>query len=86
MHTLRMSLIVITSVLLSHHEAISIIIATGSEEIHVITWAGHRETYAVPSVIMTRERDNRDYVATLQKLLIAILLNKETLDSTGHPK
>jgi hypothetical protein len=22
----------------------------------------------------------------LQKLLIAILLNKETLDSTGHPK
>lgn len=50
MHTLRMSLIVITWVLLSHHEAISIIIATGSEEIHVITWAGHRETYAVPSV------------------------------------
>lgn len=81
MHTLRMSLIVITWVLLSHHEAISIIIATGSEEIHVITWAGHRETYAVPSVIMTRERDNRDSAP-----LIAILLNKETLDSTGHPK
>ena len=52
----------------------------------MITWAADSETYAVPSVIMTRERDNRDYVATLQKLLIAILLNKETLDSTGHPK
>jgi hypothetical protein len=31
-----------------------------------------------PSVIMTRERNDREYVVTLQKLLIAILLNKET--------
>ncbi len=52
----------------------------------VYPWAGDSETYAVPSVIMTRERSDREYVATLQKLLIAILLNKETLDSTGHPK
>ena len=52
----------------------------------VYSWAGDSETYAVPSVIMTRERGDREYVATLQKLLIAILLNKETLDSTGHPK
>jgi TRAP transporter TAXI family solute receptor len=52
----------------------------------VYPWAGDSETYAVPSVIMTRERDDRQYVKTLQKLLIAILLNKETLDSTGHPK
>ncbi|HUD00555.1 MAG TPA: TAXI family TRAP transporter solute-binding subunit [Candidatus Polarisedimenticolaceae bacterium] len=52
----------------------------------VYSWADDSETYAVPSVIMTRERNDREYVATLQKLLIAILLNKETLDSTGHPK
>jgi uncharacterized protein len=52
----------------------------------VYPWAVDSETYAVPSVIMTRERDDREYVTTLQKLLIAILLNKETLDSTGHPK
>ena len=52
----------------------------------VYSWADDSETYAVPSVIMTRERNDRECVATLQKLLIAILLNKETLDSTGHPK
>ncbi|MCE3243096.1 MAG: hypothetical protein K0Q83_3603 [Deltaproteobacteria bacterium] len=56
MRTLRTSLIVITWVLLSNYEAISITIATGSEEIHVITLAGDSETYAVPSVIMTRAR------------------------------
>lgn len=52
----------------------------------VYSWTGDSETYAVPSVIMTREGGDREYVATLQKLLITILLNKETLDSTGHPK
>jgi hypothetical protein len=52
----------------------------------VYSWADDSETYAVPSVIITRERNDREYVATLQKLVIAILLNKETLDSTGHPK
>jgi hypothetical protein len=52
----------------------------------VYSWAGDSETYAVPSVIMTRGRRDREYVATLQKLFIAILLNKETPDSTGHPK
>ncbi|HEY7217764.1 MAG TPA: TAXI family TRAP transporter solute-binding subunit [Candidatus Binatia bacterium] len=52
----------------------------------VYPWADAFETYAVPSVIMTRNRDERDYAATLQKLVLAILVNKETLDSTGHPK
>jgi TRAP transporter TAXI family solute receptor len=52
----------------------------------VYPWAVDSQAYAVPSVIMTRERGDREYVATLQKLLIAILLNKETLDSNGHPK
>jgi uncharacterized protein len=52
----------------------------------VYPWADAFETYAVPSVIMTRNRDERDYAATLQKLVLAILVNKESLDSTGHPK
>ena len=52
----------------------------------VYAWADAFETYAVPSVIMTRNRDERDYATTLQKLVLAILVNKETLDSTGHPK
>jgi uncharacterized protein len=52
----------------------------------VYPWADAFETYAVPSVIMTRNRDERDYAVTLQKLVLAILVNKEILDSTGHPK
>jgi len=50
------------------------------------SWAEASETYVVPSVILTRERNDRDYVITLQKLVMTILLNKEYLDSTGHPK
>ena len=52
----------------------------------VYPWADAFETYAVPSVIMTRNRDERDYVMTLQKLVLSLLINKETLDLTGHPK
>jgi TRAP transporter TAXI family solute receptor len=52
----------------------------------VYPWADAFETYAVPSVIMTRNRDARDYAVTLQKLVLAILVNKEILDLTGHPK
>lgn len=52
----------------------------------VYPWAGEIQTYAVPSVIMTRNRDERDYVATLQKLVLSLLINKQALDSTGHPK
>ena len=85
MHTLRMSLIVISWVLLSHHEAIHHHrhrFRRNSCD-HV---GGPSRNLCCSIRNMTRERDNRDYVATLQKLLIAILLNKETLDSTGHPK
>jgi TRAP transporter TAXI family solute receptor len=49
-------------------------------------WAEDIETYAVPSVIMTRNRDERDYAISLQKLVLSILVNKENLDATGHPK
>jgi TRAP transporter TAXI family solute receptor len=67
---------------------------SGLEEIYpkktiaksVYAWAENVETHAVPSVIMTRNRDQRDYVDTLQKLVLSILINKEYLDATGHPK
>ena len=49
-------------------------------------WAEDIETYAVPSVIMTRNRDERDYAISLQKLVLSVLANKEKLDATGHPK
>jgi TRAP transporter TAXI family solute receptor len=67
---------------------------SGLEEIYpkktieksVYPWADIIETYAVPSVIMTRNRDQRDYASALQKLVLSILLNKDYLDSNGHPK
>ena len=52
----------------------------------VYPWAGEVETFAVPSVIMTRDRRDSDYVALIQRLLLAILSNKATLDAIGHPK
>ena len=52
----------------------------------VYPWAGEVETFAVPSVIMTRDRRDSDYVALIQRLLLAILTNKATLDAIGHPK
>ncbi|MGE5216904.1 MAG: TAXI family TRAP transporter solute-binding subunit [Chloroflexota bacterium] len=52
----------------------------------VYPWAEAFDTHAVPSVIMTRNRLDSEYAAVLQKLVLLILLNKETLDSTGHPK
>ena len=55
-------------------------------ESSVYPWAGAIETYAVPSVIMTRNRNDRDFAANLQKLVLSILVNKEKLDSSGHPK
>ena len=68
--------------------------ASGLEEIYpkkniaksVYPWADNIETHAVPSVIMTRNRDERDYISILQKLVLSILVNKEHLDATGHPK
>ena len=52
----------------------------------VYSWAGEVDTHAVLSVIMTRNREDHDYAATLQKLVLAILANKENLDANGHPK
>jgi uncharacterized protein len=52
----------------------------------VYSWADASETHAVPSVIMTRNRAESDYASALQKLVLSILVNKEYLDSTGHPK
>jgi TRAP transporter TAXI family solute receptor len=52
----------------------------------VYTWSDETETYAVPSVIMTRARNDAQYATTLQKLVLSIITNKENLDSTGHPK
>ena len=52
----------------------------------VYPWAGEAETYTVPSVIMTRDRKDEVYGAVIQKLVLAILTNKEKLDATGHPK
>ena len=52
----------------------------------VYPWTGETETYTVPSVIMTRERKDEVYAAVMQKLVLAILTNKEKLDASGHPK
>lgn len=50
------------------------------------TWADEIDTHAVPSVIMTRNRTDKDYVSAMQKLVLLILSQKEYLDSSGHPK
>jgi TRAP transporter TAXI family solute receptor len=52
----------------------------------VYPWAGEVETFAVPSVIMTRDRRDSEYVTLIQRLLLTILSNKEKLDAIGHPK
>ncbi|HEX7233339.1 MAG TPA: TAXI family TRAP transporter solute-binding subunit [Candidatus Binatia bacterium] len=55
-------------------------------EQNAYSWAGELETYAVPSVIITRDRNDRDFAVNLQKLVLSILINKENLDANGHPK
>lgn len=52
----------------------------------VYPWAGEVNTFAVPSVIMTRDRRDPEYVEAIQKLVLAILSNKDKLDAGGHPK
>lgn len=52
----------------------------------VYPWADEVDTHAVPSVIMTRNRGENDYVSTVQRLVLLILTQKEQLDATGHPK
>ena len=52
----------------------------------VYPWADEVNTYAVPSVVMTRNRSESDYVSTMQRLVLLILSEKDHLDATGHPK
>jgi TRAP transporter TAXI family solute receptor len=52
----------------------------------IYPWTDEIDTHAVPSVIMTRNRAEKDYVATIQKLMLLILSQKEYLDANGHPK
>ena len=52
----------------------------------VYPWAAEVDTHAVPSVIMTRNRAEGDYVSTMQRLVLLILSQKEYLDASGHPK
>ena len=52
----------------------------------VYPWADEIDTHAVPSVIMTRNRAENDYVSAMQRLVLLILSQKDNLDATGHPK
>jgi TRAP transporter TAXI family solute receptor len=52
----------------------------------VYPWADEVDTHAVPSVIMTRNRAENDYISTVQRLVLLVLTQKEQLDATGHPK
>ena len=52
----------------------------------VYPWADEVATHAVPSVIMTRNRTENDYISTVQRLVLLVLTQKEQLDATGHPK
>jgi uncharacterized protein len=49
-------------------------------------WVEEVDTHAVPSVVMTRNRDDKDYVTAIQKLVLLILSQKDYLDANGHPK
>ncbi|HSF58984.1 MAG TPA: TAXI family TRAP transporter solute-binding subunit, partial [Candidatus Binatia bacterium] len=52
----------------------------------VYPWADEVDTHAVPSVIMTRNRTENDYISTVQRLVLLVLTQKEQLDAIGHPK
>jgi len=52
----------------------------------VYPWVDEVDTHAVPSVVMTRNRSENDFVSALQRLVLLILSQKEHLDATGHPK
>ena len=52
----------------------------------VYPWAGEIEAYSVPSVLMTRARNDFHYIVAVQKLVLSVLVNKDLLDSTGHAK
>jgi TRAP transporter TAXI family solute receptor len=52
----------------------------------VYPWADEVDTHAVPSVIMTRNRMEQDFISQLQRLVLVILTEKDELDASGHPK
>jgi hypothetical protein len=52
----------------------------------VYPWVDEVETHAVPSVVMTRNRAENDFVYTMQRFVLLILSQKEHLDAVGHPK
>jgi uncharacterized protein len=52
----------------------------------VYPWVDEVDTHAVPSVVMTRNRGENDFVSAMQRLVLLILSQKEHLDATGHPK
>jgi hypothetical protein len=52
----------------------------------VYAWVDEVETHAVPSVVMTRNRAENDFVYTMQRFVLLILSQKEHLDAVGHPK
>jgi len=50
-------------------------------------WArADTQTYAVPSAIMGLDKRDEKYVAQLQRLVLALLNNRESLEAKGHPK
>ncbi len=61
---------------------------TGLEQIYpkkkiaksVYPWVDEVDTHAVPSVVMTRNRSENDYVSAMQRLVLLILSQKEYLD------
>ena len=48
----------------------------------IYAWSRATQMYADPSV--TRSRNDLEYVTTLQKLVLSIIVNKEILDAAGH--
>ncbi len=44
------------------------------------------ETYAVPSAIVNLDINDPAYVQVVQKMVLAVLTNKDYLDAHGHPK
>jgi uncharacterized protein len=50
-------------------------------------WAGAQtETYAVPAAMMGLDKRDEKYVTQMQRLVLAILDNREFLQTNGHPK
>ena len=47
---------------------------------------GETETYSVPSAIVGLDINDPAYVQSVQKMVLAVLTNKDYLDANGHPK